>query len=198
MDPVPPSLCRRRPFAVRVWRNPLARGVDRAEAAMVLLLILLGVAALPVVATLVSARWSDAAEKSAAQRRSLTAVVAIVDRSAQVAVGATDGTPVWLPAPVSWTGPDGRRVSGVTDVPASAVAGSPVTVWLDPAGRIVAPPAGPVALAGLAVLVGAGSWILIGLVLFVAGWAARRRFDRGRLRAWGQEWAQVEPGRHPF
>lgn len=195
---VEPRPKRRRPLSLRVWRNPLARGVDRVEAAVVLLLIVLAAAAVPVVAVVASASWSDAAAQSAAERRSLTAVAAIVDRSAQLPVGGTDGAPVWIPAPVSWTGSDGRRVTGVADVPAAAVAGDPVTIWLDPAGRIVPPPPGPAALAGLAVLVGAGSWVLIGLLLAGAGWAVRRRLDRLRLRAWGREWAEVEPGRHPF
>lgn len=195
---VEPRSKRRRPFALRVWCNPLARGVDRVEAGAVLLLIVFGLVALPVVATVASATWSDAAQRSAAERRSLTAVAAIVDQSAQLPLGTTDGAPVWIPAPVRWTGADGHRHTGVTDVPASAVAGDPVTVWLDPAGRIVSPPPGPAALAGLAVLVGAGSWILIGLLLLGAGWGVRRRLDRHRLRAWGREWAQVEPGRHPF
>lgn len=189
---------RRRPFLFRVWRHPLARRVDRAEAGTVLLLIVLWLAALPLVATIGSERWSDAAARSAGQQRSLTAVTAVVDQNAQVPVGATDGVPVWIPAPVSWTGSDGRPATGIADVSASAVAGDPVTVWLDAAGRIVAPPPSPAALAGLAVLLGAGSWVLIGLLLLLAGWAVRRRLDRHRLRAWGHEWAKVEPGRHPF
>lgn len=194
----PRSTRPRRPFPLRVWRNPLARGVDRAESAVVLLLIVLWMAALPVVATIASARWSDAAGQSAADQRSLTAVAAVVDRSAQVPVGATDAAPVWIPAPVRWTGSDGRPATGITDVPASAVAGDRVTVWLNPAGRVVPAPPSPAALAGLAVLLGAGSWLLIGLLLLGAGWTVRRRLDRRRLRAWGHEWAQVEPGRHPF
>jgi len=94
--------------------------------------------------------------------------------------------------------PDGQEATGVAEVAATAAAGDHVTVWLDSAGRIVPAPASSESLAGLTLLVGAGTWILIGLVMLVLGWAVRRRLDRRRWRAWGQEWAQVEPGRHPF
>ena len=189
---------RRRPISLRVWRNPLARAVDRVEAALVLSLLAIWLVALPVVATVASTRWADASARSAEQLRSLTAVQAIIEQDAQVPIGAADVTPVSITAPVSWTGPGGQPATGVTDVPASAVAGDHVTVWLDATGRLVHAPESPTALAGLAMLLGAGSWILIGMLLLLVGWAVRRRLDRRRLRAWGQEWAQVEPGRHPF
>jgi len=176
----------------------LARGVDRAEAAVVLILISLWLVALPIVATVGSVSWADAAARSAEQQRSLASVQGVVEQNAQVPIGAGEATPVWIAAPVSWTGSDGQQATGIVEVPATAVVGDHVTVWLDGAGRVVPAPTSSESLAGLTMLVGAGTWILIGLVMFVLGWTIRRRLDRRRWRAWGQEWAQVEPGRHPF
>jgi hypothetical protein len=196
MQPQPAR--RRRPVWIQVWRNPLARGVDRAEAAVVLILLTLWLVALPIVATVGSVSWADSSARSAEQQRSLASVQAVVEQDAQLPIGAGEATPVWITVPVSWTGSDGQQATGVAEVAATAAAGDHVTVWLDSAGRIVPAPASSESLAGLTLLVGAGTWILIGLVLLVLGWAVRRRLDRRRWRAWGQEWAQVEPGRHPF
>ena len=57
MQPQPAR--RRRPVWIQVWRNPLARGVDRAEAAVVLILLTLWLVALPIVATVGSVSWAD-------------------------------------------------------------------------------------------------------------------------------------------
>ena len=198
MSSQPRPAWRRRPLSLRVWRNPLARGIDRVEAAVVLILIVGWLVALPIVATVASVRWADAAADAAQQEQSLRSVQATVEQNVQAPIGSSDVAPVWITAPVSWTGPGGQPATGVVDVPATAVAGDHVTVWLDGAGRIVPAPRSPEALAGLAMLAGAGTWILIGLLALLVGWAVRRRLDRRRLRAWGQEWALVEPGRHPF
>jgi hypothetical protein len=176
----------------------LARGVDRIESAVTLILIALWLVTLPIVATVASVRWADASADATQRQQALRSVQAMVEQNVQVPIGAIDVAPVWITASVSWTGSDGRPATGVVEVPATAVVGDHVTVWLDGAGRIVPPPASPEALAGLTMLAGAGSWILLGLLALLVGWAVRRRLDRRRLRAWGQEWAQVEPGRHPF
>jgi hypothetical protein len=175
----------------------LARGLDRAEAATVLMLTAVWLVALPIVATVASVRWADAAAESSAQQHTLTAVEAVVEQNVQMPIGAADAAPVWITAPVSWTGPGGRPGAGIVEVPVTAAVGDHVTVWLDGAGRSVAAPPSAEALAGTAILTGAGGWLLIGLALLVLGWLVRRRLDRRRLSAWGQEWAQVEPGRHP-
>lgn len=198
MSTQPRPARRRRPFSLRVWRNPLARGIDRAEAAVVLILIAVWLVTLPVVASVASVSWANASAEAAQQQRSLTAVQAIVEQNVQAPIGAGDAMPVWVAAPVSWTGSDGQLATGVVDLPATAAVGDHVTVWLDSAGRAVSPPPSSDVLAGITMLLGAGSWILIGVLLLLAGWLVRRRLDRRRLRAWGQEWAQVEPGRHPF
>lgn len=198
MSTQPRPTHRRRPLSLRVWRNPLARGIDRVEAAIVLILISLWLVSLPIVATIASVRWADDSARSAEQLRSLTAVQATVQQNVQTPIGSADAAPVLITAPVSWTGSDGQLATGIVEVPATAVVGDHVTIWLDGAGRVVTPPPSPEALAGLMMVGGAGTWVLVGLLAFLVGWAVRRRLDRRRLRAWGQEWAQVEPGRHPF
>jgi hypothetical protein len=176
----------------------LARGVDRVEAVVVLVLTAIWLVALPIAATMASLSWADAAARASEQQQSLTAAEAVVEQGVPLPIGAADAAPVWITAPVSWTGPGGHPGTGTVEVPATAAAGDHVTVWLDGAGRLVPAPPSPEALAGTTILIGAGGWLLIGLSLLVLGRLIRRRLDRRRLSAWGQEWAQVEPGRHPF
>lgn len=198
MRPQPSLIRRRGPFSLRVWRNPLARGLDRAEAAVVLLLVAVWLVTLPIVATVGSVRLADASAEAALQRQSETPVQAVVQQSVQLPIGSADAPPLWVTAPARWTGADGQPATGVVEVPATAAAGDRVTVWLDDAGRVVPAPASADALAGLTIVAGAGSWFLIGVLILLVGWAVRHRLDRRRLRAWEREWSQVEPGRHPF
>lgn len=193
-----PRPARRRPISLRVWRNPLARRSDRVEAALVLILVVVWLVSLPVVATIGSVRWADAVARSADQLRMLTTVQAVVEQTEPVTPGMAGPPPMSIIAPVSWTGSDGQLATGVVEVPASAGVGDRVPIWLDGAGRVVPAPPSPEALAGLTVFVGAVTWILLGLLMLLVGWGTRRRLDRRRLRAWAQEWAAVEPGRHPF
>lgn len=198
MSTQPRPVRRRRPLPLRVWRNPLARKIDRVEAAVVLVLAAIWLATLPIIATVGSVRLADATAQSDQQRGSSTAVQAIVEQDVQVPVGAADAPALWVAAPVRWVGPDGRPVTGVVDVPGIASAGDHITVWLDRAGRVEPAPTSTAALAGLTMMVGVGSWILIGLLMLAIGWTVRLRLDHRRLHAWEREWAQVEPGRHPF
>jgi len=97
-------------------------------------------------------------------------------------------------ARAAWTDADGVRRVVMVAVPASRTAGSAVTLWVNPAGRVVADPAERSAeawafriSAGLTVV--ALSWALLTLV-----WGAICRVTAARNAAgWAREWARVEP-----
>ncbi|MFE0447715.1 Rv1733c family protein [Streptomyces fungicidicus] len=183
-----------RPRRVRLWRwrrNPLRRRSDLAEAWLLLgalvLALLLGV--------LSGLAAAGAVDGSLAERRERSSPVAAV--LTEDAAGATasvtengDGG-VW--AKVRWTAPDGTLHTGRAEVSPRSPAGTEVTVWTDPAGRLVAaPPEGAEArfqtvMAGVTVAVATGGLVLLG------GRLGRRRLELRRLDAWEAEWRRVEP-----
>jgi hypothetical protein len=97
-------------------------------------------------------------------------------------------------APVTWTDRHGVRHVGTVAVPPARTAGSPVTLWVDGTGQIVADPAERSAeaaafgiSAGLTVV--ALSWALLTLV-----WSVVCRMTAAcNAAGWAREWALVEP-----
>ncbi|GGW47547.1 Rv1733c family protein [Streptomyces griseoloalbus] len=184
-----------RPRRVRLWRwrrNPLRRRSDLLEAWVLLATLVLALL-LGAFCGLVAA---GAVDRSLAERRERTRTVpAVVAQDAAHAPSTPvtengDGG-VW--AKVRWTAPDGTRRTGRAEVEPGSRAGTAVTVWTDPSGRLVsAPPEGAeasfqIVMAGVTVAVAAGGSVLLG------GWLVRARMRRRRLAQWETEWRQVEP-----
>ena len=175
-------------------RNPLRRRIDRVEAVMVTGLIVVFLAAAPVL-TVVTGHWTRAAgvrHRPAAAWRQVPATVQ------PGAPAQRDGSPgsagaVWVLA--RWTAPDGQRRSGLVAVsPAVAAAGS-TRVWVSRAGTLTGPPSrharrpGWVAIAGVL----APYVLAFMLLLLLAGYAGQRLLGRRRLADWGRAWEAVGP-----
>ncbi|MFI2511224.1 hypothetical protein [Streptomyces sp. NPDC018972] len=181
-----------RPRKVRLWRwrrNPLRRRSDLAEAWLVLVTLLLALL-LGVFSGLTAAAAVDG---SLAERRERTTPVPAVlaEDAAGPSVTENGDGGVW--AKVRWTAPDGTGRTGRAEVDPGSPAGTGVTVWTDPEGRLVsAPPDGAEArfqtvMAGVTVAVAAGGAVLLG------GWLVRFRLRLRRLAEWEAEWRRVEP-----
>ena len=153
-------------LALRVWGNPMARGVDRAEAALTWILMANWLMALPILAVIGSVQWADLQARADAQASSLVA---------------------------TWVGRNGLDVTGPVSPAPGARAGEHLTIWLDPDGAIVAAPMSATDAAVQAVVIVTFGWTVLGLLLGAAWWVARRHFDRRRWQAWAQEWERVEP-----
>jgi hypothetical protein len=184
----------RRPLIMRVWGNPLARGVDRAEAAIVLALILVWLLSLPLIATVGSVEWTRIDAQLAAQRVTDVPVDAVISGEATLASAGRDGIAIEVTAPAVWTGRDGRPAGGQIQVPAYPRVGQHTTVWLDPAGQVVAQPMDSATAAFLTVLTVAAAWVLFGAMLTALWWLLRRRLDRTRWEVWDLEWAEFTDG----
>ncbi|MFC8373615.1 hypothetical protein ACFUIT_37675 [Streptomyces sp. NPDC057239] len=185
-----------RPRRVRLWRwrrNPLRRRSDLAEAWLVLAAVVLAL----LLGAFSGLTAAGAVDGSLAERRERTTPVPAVlveDAAGPSASVTQDGDGdggVWTK--VRWTAPDGTGRTGRAEVDPGSPAGTEVTVWTDPAGRLVsAPPVGAEAqfqtvMAGITVAVAAGGLVLL------AGWLARARLQLRRLAEWETEWRQVEP-----
>jgi hypothetical protein len=72
--------------------------------------------------------------------------------------------------------------------------GQHTTVWLDPAGQVVAQPMDSATAAFLTVLTVAAAWVLFGAMLTALWWLLRRRLDRTRWEVWEHEWAEFTDG----
>ena len=177
----------------RLDRNPLRRGLDRIETAVLGVLLAAFLAGAPF-AVHAGASWGYAlaAREAQAQRASLHQVPATLLAAAPTWDGYANG--VMSPyVPARWRAPDGRLRTGEVLPPFGSAAGSTVLVWTDRAGQLTNSPLGPADLASRAQL---GASIAVGSLaaaLFAAGWLARRSLDRRRLAAWDAEWLANEP-----
>ncbi len=175
-------------------RNPLRRATDRAESAVLALLLVGFLIGAPLLA-LASGHWAyDAALRMEnAQRATRHQVTAVLTADAPNPAQATYGVPLQVEARARWTDPGGKTHTGVVFAPLGAKAGSLVAVWVDPAGRITLPPVQHGDAAGRRALAALLAPITLGLVLL--GWwkLARRALDRRRMAAWDADWQATGP-----
>lgn len=181
----------------KVWlwrwrRNPLKRRADKVEAWVVLgawlLTVLAGVFA--------GLGTTGSVEHSLARERVEWQPVEarLVEKAPGTFAGQT-GTPsgdqVW--AKVGWTAVDGSAHTGQVRVHPGSAAGTPVTVWTDPEGRLVTRPATASEATLRATLIGALVGACAALVPFVAGRMLCGRLERRRIDRWDTEWARFGP-----
>lgn len=181
---------------VRAWlrgwwpdRNPLRRGADRAQAAIVTGLLGAFLAGAPL-AAIGAARWAGGAAEHA-QRTARYPVAAVV--LARVPLPSQSPYGAWPAARATWTAPDGASRTGLVPAPPSASAGTTVTVWTDSSGRLVTPPVPRSAVDDDATAAAALAVAALGLALLTAGLLARAVLDRWRLAAWDAEWRAAGP-----
>ncbi|CAM5261998.1 Rv1733c family protein [Streptomyces griseomycini] len=180
---------------VRLWRwrrNPLRRRSDLVEAWVLLAVLVLTLSA----AVLVGLAAAAAVDDSLAERRDRTRTVpaVLVEDAAHAAPASVsengDGA-VW--APVRWTAPDGTDRTGRTEVEPGNRAGTAVTVWTDPGGRLVPPPPGGAEARFQIVMAGVTTGVAVAGLGLLGGRLVRSRLQRRRLGEWEAEWRLVEP-----
>ena len=191
------------PLAMRVrrlWpdRNPLRRPADRAEFAVVALLLVAFLAGVPLTAV-ATVRWAAASglrtERAQAGWHQVSAVLL---HDAPAPAGSLSFPVPWPQVLARWASPAGPR-TGMLDVRPGTRAGSTVEVWIDRSGRLTG---APVEAADLArrVLVAALAAPVALLVMLLVLWAYAGIFlDWRRMAAWDSDWAVTEPqwtGRH--
>jgi hypothetical protein len=181
----------------KVWlwrwrRNPLRRRADMVEAWVVLtawvLTVLAGVAAG------LTTAWSvehGMARERVEWRPVAATLTERAPREADASVSAASGERVW--AKVRWTATDGSAHTGQARVRAGSGAGTSVTVWTDPQGRLVNKPATAAQARIRAALVGVLVGVSAAAVPFIGGRMLRGRLERRRMDQWDAEWALLGP-----
>ncbi|MFF8034672.1 hypothetical protein [Streptomyces sp. NPDC016626] len=183
----------------RLWRwrrNPLRRRGDLAEGWLLLAAFVLA----PLLGVFSGVTAAGAVEESLAERQErIRPVPAVLAEDAartppapvtEEGDGGGDGA---VRAKVRWTAPDGTGRTGRARVEPGSAAGTALSVWTDPSGRLApAPPEGAeagfqVVMAGITAAGAAGGAVLLG------GRLVRARMRRRRLAEWEAEWRRVEP-----
>jgi hypothetical protein len=195
---VSPSPIRRLVRLLRPGGNPLARGVDRTEGAVVGLVVLVALALVPVMLTLGSVTYAGLAERSARQAESRHETVAILTENAPVATPSPHGTVINArsPVPARWQLLDGSTRTGPVSAEDGLKAGAEVPVWLDRSGNAVDPPLSSSDAVVTGVLVAVCGWLAVAALFSLVCWGLHRAFDRRRYRFWDTEWARVGPEWH--
>lgn len=164
-----------------------ARGTDRLEAALLLVIGLFVIASVAVICRQVVADYDRLAASSAADARARHLVVATVRPDIPVLAGSASAGGELVPVTATWLAPDGRIQRGVVDVGAGPALPQHVQVWIDRAGGQVAPPLSGAEAFTTAIL---GGLVWECVVLAVLGGLyllLRRGLDRRRARYWNRE-----------
>ena len=176
-------------------RNPLRRGIDRVEAALRLVMILLAVVAVPA-AAVAAGRWADhyGLHQAQAQRAANHQVTAVLLEDAPAAGLPNPYTNVrtsWVSARYQPPGQPPR--TGEVLAMTGALKGSTVRTWIDPSGAVTDPPLSHRIIVGNVWVAVMSTCLMSWLLLLAAGVLVRRVLDRRRLRAWEAEWRASGP-----
>jgi hypothetical protein len=171
-------------------RNPLRRGYDRLETAVLTVLAAAFLAAAPFAAQAsADAAWSAAHQAQAVQqasRHQMPAVVGTLSAGDGYAVGQSE-------AQVRWTAPDGQARTGYELLPSDTRIGAIVRVWTDSGGQLTVAPLHGSQVANQAGLAGVSGVATLALVAAAAGILTLRVLDRRRMAAWETEWRSTGP-----
>jgi hypothetical protein len=171
-------------------RNPLRRGSDRAETAVLGVLLAAFLVGAPFAAH-AAGSWTYAvsARQAQAQQAALHQVRATLLQAA-TPWGLSEGG---AEAQARWRAPDGQARTGQIFVPAAAPAGSTVAIWVNQAGQLTDSPLAHSQVTGRAEMARVLAVAGLAVALILAGWAARWALDRRRLAGWDAEWLAAGP-----
>jgi len=174
----------------KVDRNPLRRGSDRVETAVLGVLLTAFLAGAPFAAHAAGSwTYATSAREAQAQQAAWHQVRATLLQAATPGGLAEDGSE----AQARWKAPDGQARTGEVFVVSTAPAGSTVPVWVDQAGQLTNAPLAHSQVTGRADLARWTAVAALAIVLIIVGWAARWALDRRRLAAWDAEWLATGP-----
>ena len=174
----------------RLDRNPLRRGSDRAETAVLGVLLAAFLAGAPFAAHAAGSwTYATSAREAQAQQAALRQVPATLLQAATLWGPGQYGAE----ASARWRAPDGQLRTGDVFAPNGTPAGSTVMVWVNQAGQLTDSPLRHDQVAGRAVMAQVLVVAALAVVLIVASWAARWVLDRRRLAAWDAEWLATGP-----
>jgi hypothetical protein len=175
-------------------RNPLRRRSDRAETAMLGVLLAAFLAGAPFAAHLAGSwTYAGSAREQQAQRATLRQVPATLLQAVPNGAGYANMPGAAPEVNARWTAPDGQVRTGQLYVPGGGAAGSTVMVWVNQAGQLTDPPLQSYQVASRADLNESLAVAALAGALIVVGMLGRWALDKRRLAAWGADWLATGP-----
>jgi hypothetical protein len=169
--------------------NPLRRASDRAETAVVAVLVIAFLAAAPFVA-LASRSWT-LARAHQAQLAEQASSYQVPARVLQLeSTGGAFGGPQ---AQTRWTAHDGKVVTSEITVPLGTKAGATQWVWTTRDGQVTDPPLQDSQVTSQADFAEGFTVFTLAVLLTIAGLVTRWRLDKRRMAAWDAEWRATGP-----
>lgn len=171
-------------------RNPLRRGSDRAETAVLGVLLAVFLAGAPFAAH-AAGSWTYATAAHEAQLQQATTYqvpATLLQAALPWNVGAYGGE-----ANARWRAPDGQMRTGQIFVNSGGAAGSTVMVWTNQAGHLTDSPLMHTQVMGRAVMSQVLAVAALAVTLIVLGMLARWTLDKRRLAAWDVDWLATGP-----
>jgi hypothetical protein len=179
---------------LRGWRpdrNPLRRASDRAETAVLALLVIAFLAAAPFVALASGGyAYSKAHHAQLTQEASWRQVPALVLSVSSGGGGYADPD---AQAQARWTAPDGKVITGGIPVPIGTVAGATVPLWVANDGQLTDQPLTDAQVSDSRYFAGTFGVITLATVLAITGFLARRELNKRRMAAWDTDWRATGP-----
>jgi hypothetical protein len=171
-------------------RNPLRRGSDRVETAVLALLVIVFLVAAPF-AALASGSWALARAHQAqlAERASSYRVPAVVLKLDPPSGGAYADPG----AQARWTARDGTVITGEIPVPLGTAVGSTQWLWTTANGRLTNPPLQYSQVTGQAYAAEGFGLVTLAVLLAITGLVTRWTLDKRRMAAWDAEWRATGP-----
>jgi len=173
--------------------NPLRRGVDRVEAAALIVLAAAFLVATPLL-TLLAVRLVGAAgsaERHAEQR--WRQVPAVLEQSAAVGSAGLNGDWEMSFVTAHWIAPDGASRTGLVAVQLNALAGQHVPIWVTRSGQQTHQPLSSSNLSQRAALTAVGVPVGIAVLVTLAATAVHAVANRRRLAGWARAWEATGP-----
>jgi hypothetical protein len=170
-------------------RNPLRRASDRAETAVLAVLVIAFLAAAPFAAlgagswTLARAHQAQLAE----QASSYQVPARVLQLESQ---GGAFGDPQ---AQARWTAHDGKVITGEITVPLGTADGAIQQLWTTADGRLTNPPLQDSQVTGQADFAEGLAVFTLAVLLIITGLVTRWTLDRRRMAAWDKEWRATGP-----
>ncbi|MFD2468673.1 hypothetical protein ACFSVL_14875 [Amycolatopsis silviterrae] len=181
-------------------RGSVARLSDRAQAGLLLGVVLVALAAVPFAAAAGSELYGTQKPVSAEQvaQRSLVTAVLLADGPATTVSGRSGVVANSAPTDAAWPAPDGSRRVGKVAADEGARRGEQLSIWVDRAGNPVPPPLSAAAVLVDAVCLALGLWASVCLLLALGYGTTVFALNRHRMAEWQREWdVEQEKRTHP-
>jgi hypothetical protein len=172
-------------------RNPLRRGVDRMEAAMLGAVAVAFLIGAPL-CTLATAHWAYGTgwATARAQRAALHQVPTTLLEAAPPGSLYTGNLSM---VRARWVSPDGTARTGTVLARSGSLPGTTVMAWMDDAGQVADAPLTPSQVRNQALLTTTLAPAALACVLLCGWLLGHRALDRRRAAAWESDWRATEP-----